>query len=747
MFKNLLKIIISFFLLINSSFAEIISDFNVNGNVRISSQTVINFSEFNKGDDLTNNDLNDGLKKIYETNFFEDVSINIKDNILTISVKEYPIIQDIKFTGIKAKKFIELLNNEIKLKSKSSFNRFILKKDQELILNILKKSGYYFATVNVQEQTNSNNTVNLVYNVEMGEKAYINEIKFIGDKKFKSRKLSSVITSEESKFWKFLSRNRFLDKERTELDKRLLKNFYLNKGYYNVEIEEAFTKIIDNKSFSLTYKINSGKKFLFNSFNLAIPDDFDENKFSELKKIFKALENTTYAFDKIQFILDEIDNISLKENYEFINANVTETVIGDNKINFSFNIIESEKFYVERINISGNNITNESFIRQQFVVDEGDPFNELILNKSINNIRATNIFKSVKSNVLDSDNPGQKIINLTVEDKPTGEISAGAGYGTGGTSVVVGIKENNFSGKGIKLDAHLNVGQDAIKGKFSMTNPNFAYSDRSITTSLESTTSDKEKDYGFKSSLNKIALGTRFEQYEDFYFSPNLSIANETLTTTSSASANYKKQEGSYFDAIFGYGLSYDKRNSPYRPNSGFISTWIQEVPVVSSGSDIVNGYKFSAYKEIADEMVVSLGIYTRAINSLESNKDVRVSKRLYLPQGRLRGFEQGKVGPLDGFDYVGGNYAAAFNATTTLPFLFPTFEKVDFLLFFDAANLWHVDYSKNIDQGNTVRTATGVAIDLITPIGPLSFSLAQPLTQATGDVTETFRFNLGTTF
>ena len=747
MFKNILKIIIVFYLLTNSAIAEIVSDFNVIGNDRISSQTIINFSELNKSDNLSNKDLNDGLKKIYETNFFEDVTINIINNILTIKVKEYPIIQDVTFKGIKAKKFVDLLMDQLTLKSKNSFNRFILKKDQELVLNILKKSGYYFATVAVQEKTNSNNTIDLVYNVEMGEKAYINEIKFIGDKKFKSRKLSSVIASEESKFWKFLSKNKYLDKEKTELDKRLLKNFYLNKGYYNVNIEEAFTKIVDNKSFSLTYKITSGEKFTFNSFNLAIPDDFDENKFNELKKIFNALENTTYAYNKIQFILDEIDNISLNENYEFINANVTETIIGDNKIDFAFNIIESEKFYIERINIKGNNITQESYIRQQFIVDEGDPFNKLTYNKSINNIRATNIFKTVKSNVLDSDNPGQKIINITVEDKPTGEISAGAGYGTNGTSVMVGIKENNFSGLGIKLDSHLNVSSTDIKGKFSMTNPNFAYSNRSLTTSIESTVSDNEKDYGFKSSLNKISLGTRFEQYEDLYFSPNISISNESLSTTNAASANYKKQEGSYFDALFSYGLSYDKRNSPYRPNSGFISSWFQELPVFSDGFNITNGYKFSSYNEIADEMIVSLGFYSRAVNSLESDNDVRVSKRLYLPQGRLRGFEKGKVGPKDGFDYVGGNYAAAFNATTTLPFLFPTFEKVDFLLFFDAANLWHVDYSKNVDQGNTIRTSAGVAVDLITPIGPLNFSLSQPITHAPGDITETFRFNLGTTF
>ena len=747
MFKKLSIFTIAYFLLSNVSYSEIISEFNIIGNNRVSTQTIINFSELNKGANITDNDLNNILKKIYETNFFEDVSVDIKNSILTINVKEHPIIQDIKFEGIKATKFVEALIDEISLKPKGPFNKFTLKRDQEKVLNILKQSGYYFATVDVQKEDNPNKTINLIYNVKMGEKAFIKKIKFIGDKKFKSRKLNSVITSEESKFWKFLSKKKFLDKTRTDLDKRLLKNFYLNKGFYNVVIEQAFTQILDNKSFSLTYKINAGEKFLFNNFDLIIPQDFDEIKFNELKKVFKSLENTTYSYSKIESILDVIDKISLKENYEFINAAVTENIVENNKINFIFNIKDGDKFYVDRINISGNNITKENYIRQQLIVDEGDPFNTILHTKSINKIKATNIFKSVKSKVSDSTNSGQKIIDISVEEKPTGEISAGAGYGSAGSTVAFGIKENNFKGEGIKLNFNINISADSIKGGFAYTQPNFAYSDKSVTTSIDSTTTDKEKDYGYKSSLNKIALGTRFEQFEDFYFSPNLSISNEVLTTTQNASTNYKKQEGSYFDALFNYSLTNDKRNSPYRPDSGYVSSWSQELPIVSDGMAVSNGYTFTHYQEFLDDMIVTIGVYGKTINSLRSNKDVRVSKRLYLPQTKLRGFESGKVGPKDGADFVGGNYSASFNATTTLPFLFPTFENIDFLLFFDAANLWHVDYSANVDQGNTVRSAAGIAVDVISPMGPLSFSLAQPLTEADGDVTESFRFNLGTTF
>ena len=742
----MIKIILSFtvasFLLVGSVFAETFLEYNVTGNERVSSQTIINFSEITKSDNLTEIQLNKAIKKIYETNFFEDVSIKIENKILTINVKEYPIIQDIEFNGIKAQKYVELLREEITLKQKSSFNKFTLQNDLNRITNILRNSGFYFSTVDVKKKINPNNTINIIYDVSMGEKALIKEIKFIGDKKFKSSKLQSVIVSEANQFWKFLSKNKYLNKERTKLDKRLLKNFYLSKGYYNVKVQEAYTQIVDEQYFSITYKIDSGTKFLFNSFEIIMPDDYDVKDFFEIKKVFKDLENSTYSYRSIEAILAEIDKIAMSENYEFIDVNVSETIEDNNKINFVFNINESDKFYVERIDVLGNDITNGSYIRQQIVVDEGDPFNKLLHNKTINKLKRTNIFKSVKSDVKEGSTKGLKVIDIIVEEKPTGEITAGAGFGSAGSTLMAGIKENNYSGMGIKLDANIALGVDSIRGKFAYTNPNFAYSDRALTTSIESTSTDKEKDYGYKSSLSKISLGTSFEQYENLYFSPNFSISHEELTTTALASANYKKQEGAYFDTLLNYSLTYDQLNSSYRPSDGYVSTFLQEVPIVSDGNAIINGYQITRYKEVKDDTILSIGLYTRAITSLQSNKDVRVSKRLFLPQSKLRGFEAGKVGPKDGDDYVGGNYMASINTALTLPFLFPTFDKVDFTVFFDVANIWHVDYSKKVDQGNTIRSSTGVAADVITPVGPLSFSLSKPITKADGDITEGFRFN-----
>ena len=241
---KIIILILLFFLKINTVLATIINDVSVTGNDRITKQTIINFGEIKIGSDVSDNDLNDYLKNLYETNFFEDIKLELLDNTLLIQVKELPLIQEIRINGLKAQKTIKDIKDELNLKEKNPFNEFLIQKDLDKILNIFKRSGFYFAEVNVSVEKNTNNTVNIIYDVNRGDQATIKKIDFIGDKVFKNRKLRNIITSEEDQFWKFITSKKYINIERIELDKRLLKNFYLNKGYYNVNINDAHTKLL-----------------------------------------------------------------------------------------------------------------------------------------------------------------------------------------------------------------------------------------------------------------------------------------------------------------------------------------------------------------------------------------------------------------------------------------------------------------------------------------------------------------------
>ena len=220
----------------------------------------------------------------------------------------------------------------------------------------------------------------------------------------------------------------------------------------------------------------------------------------------------------------------------------------------------------------------------------------------------------------------------------------------------------------------------------------------------------------------------------------------EKLETDSTASASLKKQEASYFDTFFNYTINFDKRNASFKPTDGFRSRFTQNVPLLSDTSTLKNTYDYKTYAEWFNESIATFSFYGATSNSI-TGKDVKLSDRLFIPSKRLRGFESGRVGPKDGSDFIGGNYAMTVNLATTVPQLLKNFQNTNVSVFFDAANLWGVDYSSSISDGSEIRSSIGLAVDFLTPIGPLNFSLSEPITKSKNDVTESFRFNLGTTF
>tara|TARA_S200000501_G_scaffold222417_1_gene208654 strand:- start:467 stop:2707 length:2241 start_codon:yes stop_codon:yes gene_type:complete len=741
-------LIYTFFLLFfsNKLYASNISNIEINGNERITKETIILFGQIDLNSAIDDNELNTILKKLYETNFFEDIKLKIIDETLIVNVKEYPLISSLEIVGVKAKKIKNPILENIKLKDKGSFNKYLAGKDKEIVTNALRSFGYYFAKVDIKIIDQPNKTVKLIYEIDMGNKALIRNINFIGDKVYKKRKLYDVITSEESKFWKIISNNKHLDEDRVMLDVRLLTNFYKNKGYYYAEVNSSFAEFSDDGKFDLTFNINAGKKYYFNKLNLNLPSDFDERNFLSINKQFSKLIGESYSFKRIEKILKEIERIALLDQYQSINASVNISISDTNKLDFNFDISEIPKKYVERINVLGNNITREDVLRQKFALDEGDAYNEILLNKSINNLKSLNFFKTVNSSVSDGSTGDMKIINIEVDEKATGEIFAGAGFGTNGGTFGFGIKENNFMGKGIQFDTNLELSEEKIRGQFSVFNPNFKGSDNALSTNIQSLSNDLMSDYGYKTTKTGISLGTRFEYYENLFLSPSVSSFYESLKTTSTASNTLKKQRGTYFDTDIDYTLDFDKRDQKFQTSDGFRSRFTQSIPLISETNALLNGYEFNLYEEIADDMVGEFTFYVRAINSL-SDDDVRISERLFLPSSRLRGFERGKIGPKDGQEFIGGNYASSINLSTSLPTIFNDLETLDFNIFLDAGNVWGVDYESTIDESNKIRSSTGIAVDWYTIIGPLSFSYSIPISKADTDIEENFRFQIGTTF
>jgi len=729
----------------NIVYSEIVKKIIIIGNERISDETIRIFSNINVDDNLTAESLNKILKEIYSTGFFEDVQVEFSENILKINVIENFIIQNIYIEGVKSQTILDEIKKYTKLKERSSFNENLFLQDKNQIIQVLKNLGYYFAEVETFKEEFLDKKIDIKYNINLGNKAKIKKISFLGKKFFKDNKLKRIIISEEYKFWKFISGRKYLNEEIVNLDTRLLKNYYLNKGFYNVQINASFAKSISDDEFELVFNIDSGEKIFFNDLNLLIPNDFVKENFQGLENVLRDIKNEPYSLFLIEKILDEIDQITLNKEYKSIKASLKEELI-DNKINITFNIEKSPDLYVEKINIFGNTVTQESVIRNRFLIDEGDPFNEILKNKTINRIKALNFFRKVEMDVTDGNNKDSKIIDIIVEEKPTGEISASAGVGSSENSIGFAVKENNFLGKGISLDSNLTISTDSLKGLLSVTNPNFMNSDSSINFNLEASELDKFADFGYKTSKTGLSVSTNFEYFNDFWLGIGSSSYYQNIETDSSASESQKKQSGDYFDSYLKLDFDYDKRNQKYQASSGFRSFYSFDLPIISDTYSLINTYNYQYYTELYQDNITTFSIYLSAVNSI-NGKDIKLSERAYIPYGKLRGFKNGSVGPKDGSDYIGGNYVSAINFISTIPKLLENSQNTDFSFFIDVANNWGVDYSSSLNDSNELRSSIGLALDWLTPIGPFNFSLAQPITKADTDQTETFRFNLGTTF
>ena len=741
MFKYFIFIFL--FLTFNLS-AEIVKRMEVKGNDRISKETIKVYGQINLNEDYSNIDVNNVLKNLFKTEFFEDIKISLDSGVLNINVKEYASINIINIEGEKSKTIKEKVLEQLTLQNKESFIESKLTDDINLIKKIYATMGFNFASVEAKVQKFSDNRINLTFFLDKEKKTDIAKIYFTGDKKVKEKRLIDIIVSEEKKFWKFLSNNTFLNYNNIELDKRLLVNYYKSIGFYDVQVLSSNAVISKDNLTTLTYTINAGTRYRINKISTNVSDVFDKKIFLPLEKFFNKAAGKYYSPFIVKQLLDNLDTLIASNDLQFVEHSVNEIIEG-NSIEIKINVYEAEKLLVEKINISGNSVTDESVIRSELLLDEGDPYNKLKLDQTIAKIKARNIFAEVKQTTTEGAIKNQKIIGIEVEEKPTGEISAGAGIGTDGGSFSFNVSENNWLGKGINVKTNVDISKTRFSGGLNVTDPNYNFSGNSLTYFINNTANDNANS-GFKNNLTSFGVGTSFEQYRNIYLSPTIIYTYDDLKVDSDASASLQKQKGSFSDLSFDYGILLDNRDRVYAPTDGYITSFSQAIPIYADAPYIKNSIGFTKYKTFNPDALGKFKFFATGINGLK-DEDVRLNKRAKLSTSMLRGFESGKVGPKDGKEFIGGNYAYATNFELNLPNLLPEYTKTDVGLFLDFANIWKVDYDKQIDDSNKIRSSVGVNTSWISPVGPMTFVFSQNLAKANTDVTETFNFKLGTTF
>jgi outer membrane protein insertion porin family len=739
------SIIIFFLILTNTLFAEI-KKVNIVGNTRVNSTTI----ELLVDKKIANIDsiyLNNLTKKIFDTEFFADVKISFNQNVLTITVVENPIVNFFYINGVKDND-LDQINKIITLKENSIFSTSKLKKDIEATREFLNTSGYFQALINPEVIKIDNNQINLIINIDKKEISKIKNIYFIGNKFFSDSQLLDVISSVEYSWWKFFSTS-VLSEQRIDYDKQLLKEYYKSKSFYDVQIESAFASADKNNDFILTFSINSGKKYKFGDYDLKVSGlslkDADINKIKSISN--KLLKNEFYSPITTNKLNKQITDLLETKRYGNFEINIQDVKTIDDNINVIILLSDGQKSLIDKINIQGNSITEDKVIRDSLTISEGDQLNLSKIKKSVDNIKSKQLFNKVDYKIEDSDKKDFKNLNLFVKEQPTGNISAGVGYGTNGGLFEASLNERNFLGQGINLNFTGRLSADIIRGEFSYVNPNYVNSNKELAASLFSEVDDY-KNSGYQNKRVGTKLATKYDIYEDTFFRPNFSVQFDNLEVTGSASSLLRSRQGEFITTSFGYNFSYDQRDSKFSPTSGSIiyfdqniATFFSDIPTVQTGV----GATF--YKELFSDKFIGSAKARLANVTAFNDKDVKLSDRIFASSSDLRGFEQRGVGPVDSGDHIGGNNLATISLKSTFPNPVPDNLRATTYLFLDLGNVWGADYSSSISDSSKLRTSIGAAIDLMSPIGPLSLTYSIPLSKASTDKEQNFLFNIGSSF
>lgn len=745
--SSLLILCLNFFFFCVNAQAISINEVNVVGNKTISEETILNLAGFKKNNfNIEINDLNEIQKKIFLSNFFSKIDLQINNKKLIITVVENYIIESIIIQGLEElqvqKKNIE---NNLTLKPNNFFSEYQINQDIIMVKELLSSVGYLRSLVKYEVKKIEDNKVNIFLEVNPGVKFLVKNIYFIGDKKFSSSELYDVVSIREDSFFDFFSSSSIPSLQRINFDINNLKNFYLSEGYYDVQISNSSIDVIDDNYVNVIFSIDSGNKFFIKDLKFSTTLTVDNEKYNNFIKIkINELKNKIYNNNKINQIRNSLIS-NFEKNGIDVNINYKINKISLDQIEIFFQIEEIvNKKIIANITVQGNDITEEKVIRNYIVFAEGDIYSDLKIKKAKDSLDALGIFKNVKIDTKVNNSKNIDVL-INVSEQPSGEISTGVGASNAGFGFKFAVKEKNYLGEGIILDANLDFSTQSVLGNISYQNPDFRGSGN-----LFSNNFFANKFYyansGYSNKIYGSNTGFGFDLFENIFFKNGIGLAYDHVTADGTASQLIKSQEGHYLTSKYFYEFFNDLRNKKYKTTDGYTIGAGQEIAFSPSNIPYVqNNFFGSFFKEFSEDYVGTIKYKFKTIDSLIS-KSVKLSDRVFLKDYELRGFSYRGVGPKVNNDFIGGNYLASSSLSLSVPNGLPDNYRTSTSIFIDIGNVWGSDIS-GVDDYSKIRSSAGVSLSWFSPIGPLTISFAEPISKLSSDSVEQFSFRLGGVF
>ncbi len=738
---------------------DVISNIVVEGNQRIEAETVRSYMAFKQGDVYDDEKVDQSLKTLFGTSLFADVTIRREGDRLIVAVAENPVINRVAFEGNSAVND-DALDTEVQLKPRTIYTRAKVQSDVQRIVDVMRRSGRFSATVEPKVIQLPQNRVDLVFEIDEGPVTKIGGINFIGNREFSDGRLREVIATSQSAWWKFLSSSDNYDPDRLAFDRELLRRHYLSEGFADFQVVSAVADLSrDGEEFFITFTVEEGEQYTFGPSQ--VTTELDKLNVEKLNSLILTIEGDTYNAGLIDKTVDALTFEAGTKGYAF--SEVRPRVSRDKETlsaAVTYRITEGPRAYVERINIDGNLRTLDRVIRREMRMAEGDAFNRVLLERSEKSIRALGFFSAVEVTEEPGSAPDQTIINVAVQEQSTGELSLGFGFSSTDSALAdISLTERNFMGKGQLLRLRLALSGTSQQIDLRFTEPYFLGRDLVAGVDVFGVENDFQDESGFDERVTGIGFRFGFPLSENGRILTRYALRQEEILNirrSGSNSAGGLVNDRKSLRSSVGYTYYLDRRNDPVEPTGGWDFEIDQEFAGV--GGDIryvraeVTG---RVYYEITEEFLASLRVKTGGIEGI--GQDVIISDRIFIGGSDFRGFERSGIGPRDliSDNSLGSQLFAIGSAEVTFPNFLPEALDITTSIFTDFGVVGNADQQDGVFNGFPVdaeddlapRVTAGLSIYWQSPFGPVRVDLSQAIKKEDYDKTESFRFSAGTRF
>lgn len=745
----------------------------VRGNQRIDQTTVLSYLPIQPGDTIDAAVLDVAVRTLTRTQLFADVQLGVQPNgDLIVEIVENPIINQVVFEGNGAVSE-DKLREEVTLKPRGIYTRARIQEDVGKIVELYRLSGRISATVTPKIVQLDQNRVDVVFEIDEGPETGVRAITFLGNSAFSDSDLREVMVTEQSAWWRLFTKNDNYDPNRLDYDREQLRKFYTNRGYYDFRVLSAISELApDNSAFAITITVDEGDRYNFGTVDVVTENDRLNPDF--LKLLLPIRTGDLYESDKIESAVDALTFAAGSAGYAFVEIEPSFRANPEtDTVDVTFNVKEGQRVYVDRINIIGNTRTLDNVVRREMMLTEGDAFNRTLLERSRNNLRALGFFKDVTVEEGRGSAPDRSVVNVTVTEQPTGELSLGAGFSSVDSFVVnVGITERNFRGRGQSVVARVEWGSLRQQIDFRFTEPKFL--GRDLRAGFDAFHSrydlSQYSSYDYRSTGGGLRISYPLNGYTllstRYFLKSDEIIVPQGFCSGASGANALCDQVGSFINSSAGYTLLVDRRNDPVRPTRGWTGTLRQDFAGIGGDVNYIKTEAdVSAYWGISPAWIVTASASTGYISGWGGDP-IRINDRFFKGGNSFRGFETAGLGPRDitsgtNNDALGGNFYAIGTLELTVPNGLPEEYGIRTSLFTDVGTLGLLDDrytvirtgpnaglpNPNIVDELELRASAGISIHWRSPMGPIRFDLSHILGKQEYDKTETFRFSTSTQF